>query len=82
MRSPSADFSQQDGIPFGAGLNDGDVRKFADKLGIETVSVWELPLPAAKQMKMYDEEETNATTGEAQNKLEADPAHPPCRSRR
>jgi predicted nucleic acid-binding protein len=56
--------------------NDGDVRKFADKVGIETVSAWELPLPTAKQMKMYDEEETNATAEQADNKLKADPAHP------
>jgi predicted nucleic acid-binding protein len=41
--------------------DDRDIRILAPKLGIEVISSWELPLPAAKQLKMYDEEssETN-----------------------
>jgi len=57
--------------------NDGEVRKFAGKLGIETVSAWELPLPAAKQTKMFDEDQTDETEKRAEgNEREAPPAHP------
>jgi len=37
--------------------NDGDVRKFAATVGIETVSAWELPLPSAKQTHMFEDAE-------------------------
>jgi hypothetical protein len=32
--------------------DDEDLAKFATKLGIEVVPTWDLPLPAAKQIKM------------------------------
>ena len=38
--------------------DDKDLAKFATKLGIEVVPTWDLPLPAAKQIKMeYEGEE-------------------------
>lgn len=36
--------------------DDTDMRKQAIKLGMEVISSWELPLPAAKQIDMYSEE--------------------------
>jgi predicted nucleic acid-binding protein len=37
--------------------DDGDIRTFAAKAGIEVISSWELPLPSAKQTSMFDEAE-------------------------
>jgi predicted nucleic acid-binding protein len=34
--------------------DDGDVRKFAKKVGIDTIATWELPLPTAKQEKLFE----------------------------
>jgi len=36
--------------------DDDDVIKFGAKAGLEIVSTWNLPLPAAKQTKMFEEE--------------------------
>lgn len=36
--------------------DDEDVVKFATRLGIEVIRTWQLPLPAAKQINMYDED--------------------------
>jgi predicted nucleic acid-binding protein len=36
--------------------DDEDVMKFATRLGIEVIRTWQLPLPAAKQINMYDED--------------------------
>jgi hypothetical protein len=38
--------------------DDEHVRAFAAKLGIETVSSWELQLPAAKQTDLFEKEES------------------------
>jgi predicted nucleic acid-binding protein len=35
--------------------DDEDVMKFATRLGIQVVRTWELPLPAATQINMYDQ---------------------------
>ncbi|HEV3038417.1 MAG TPA: hypothetical protein VHA33_11630 [Candidatus Angelobacter sp.] len=37
--------------------DDGDVSKFARKVGIEPVASWELALPSAKQVELFDKEE-------------------------
>lgn len=44
--------------------DDEDVIKFATKAGIEVVSTWNLPLPAAKQTKMDFEKEAAAAAAE------------------
>lgn len=35
--------------------DDDDVAKFATRLGIQVIRTWELPLPMARQIDMYDE---------------------------
>lgn len=49
--------------------DDEDVIKFAQKAGLEVVSTWSLPLPAAKQTKM-----------EFEPKVAVDPLQPPHRA--
>jgi hypothetical protein len=45
--------------------DDEDVTKFATKLGIEVIRTWELPLPAAKQIKIeYEQNGGKGNLGE------------------
>ena len=39
--------------------DDKDVKKFATKIGLEVISSWELPLPAAKQQPLFPAKEGN-----------------------
>lgn len=40
--------------------DDEDVIKYGTKAGLEVISTWNLPLPAAKQTKMFEEEPIRA----------------------
>ena len=44
--------------------DDKGMRNFAEALGMEVVSSWELPLPAAKQTNMF-EDASEQETGQA-----------------
>jgi hypothetical protein len=41
--------------------DDGDVIKFGVKAGIEVISTWNLPLPLAKQTKMFEDDKITIT---------------------
>jgi hypothetical protein len=37
--------------------DDQDIVKFAQRAGLEVISTWQLPLPAAKQEKLFTDDE-------------------------